>query len=166
MKSRNAFDSICEHGSRGLLSMSLLLMRVLLGLMFLFAGLSKLTSDWSAAGYLSAATGPFAEWFQALAGSPLVDALNAWGLFAIGVALLLGLLVRSASYAAIVMMLLYFFAHYDQNTAHGFIEEHIIYAVAFLVLIGSGIGNVFGLDAFVERTRIFQSNRWLKWFFG
>ncbi len=166
MKSRKAFDSICESGSRGLLAVSLLIMRFTLGLMFFLAGFSKLTTEWTAAGYLSGATGPFAGWFQVLAGSPIVDALNAWGLLLIGVSLLLGLCLRSASYAAIVMMAMYYFAHFEQNTVNGLIEEHVVIGLAFLILIGSGIGNVIGLDTFIERTRAYQSKRWLKWFFG
>jgi thiosulfate dehydrogenase (quinone) large subunit len=166
MKSRKAFDAICESGSRGLLAMSLLLMRFIFGLLFFLGGLSKLTADWTAAGYLAGATGPFAEIFQAMAGSSIVDSLNSWGMFAIGIALLLGLFLRSASYAAIVMMILYYFAHFDQNTANGLIDQHIVYSFALLVLIGSGIGNVFGVDAFIERTRFVQSNRWVKWLLG
>lgn len=150
----------------GLFAGALVLLRLALGFLFVSAGVFKLTSDWSAAGYLSAASGPFASFFQSMAGSALVDGLNAWGLTLIGAALLLGVLLRSASYAGIVLMGLYYFAHFTENTAHGFVDEHIIYAMTLLVLVGSGAGHVLGLDAIIEQARIFKTRRWLCWLFG
>lgn len=166
MKSRQAFDAMRESCRPSLFASALVLLRLSLGFLFISAGLSKLTSDWSAAGYLSAASGPLASFFQSMAGSALVDGLNAWGLTLIGVALILGVLLRSASYAGIVLMGLYYFAHFVENTAHGFVDEHIIYAMALLVLIGSGAGHVLGLDAIIEQARMFKTRRWLCWLFG
>ncbi len=166
MKHRQAFDAIREACRPGLFSVSLVLLRVALGVVFFFAGFSKLMSYWSAASFLSAASGPFAGFFQAMAGSALVDGLNAWGLTLIGVALILGVLLRSASAAGIILMLLYYFAHFEQNTAHGFVDQHIIYAIILLMLIGSGVGHALGLDAVIERARVFKTHRWLCWLFG
>src|SRR3989338_5630660 len=166
MKSRQAFDAINESCHTGLFSGGLVLLRLTLGFLFFFAGFSKLTSDWTAAGFLASASGPFAAFFQSLAGSALVDGLNAWGLALIGMGLIFGVAVRSASYAGIVLMLLYYFAHFAENTAHGLIDEHMVYSVALLVIIGSGVGHAFGLDALIEQARVFKKRPWLSWMFG
>lgn len=123
------------------------ILRVALGVVFFGAGLSKM-SDWSAESYLQGATGPFADWFVSLAGNPIVDQLNIWGLTLIGIALILGLLVRPASFFGVVMMLLYYLSDLEGNTAHGLLDEHIVYALIFTLFLAGGIGHVFGLDGF------------------
>ena len=123
-------------------SIGLTVLRVALGVVFLVAGVSKL-GDWSAAGYLQGSTGPLADWFVSLAGNPLVDFLNVWGLILIGSALLLGLLVRPASFFAAIMMFLYYFSQFEQNTEHGLIDDHIIYLLIFVLFLSGGVGHVF-----------------------
>jgi len=120
------------------------------GGMKVYAGLTKL-GDWSAAGYLSGSTGPFAAFFQSLAGSVVVDMLNVWGQILIGLGLILGLLVRPASTFAAIMMILYYFAQFEQNTSHGYIDDHIVYALIFVVFMAGGVGHMFGLDGLVSR---------------
>ncbi len=135
-----------------------------MGVVFLSAGIAKL-NDWSAAGYLEGATGPLAEWFQALAGNSLVDQLNIWGLILIGIALLLGLLVRPASIFGVILMLLYYFAQFEQNTEYGFIDDHIIYALVFVVFLAGGAGHIFGLNELALRS-MRKKNRFVRFLFG
>ena len=64
-------------------------LRVVVGWHFLYEGIAKLTSpSWSAAGYLKAARGPFAELFKWIAAQPnLLDNANLitmWGLTIVG----------------------------------------------------------------------------------
>jgi len=139
-------------------------LRVGLGLVFLNAGLSKMT-DWSAAGYLQGSTGPLADWFISLAGNPFVDQLNVWGLTLIGVALILGILVRPASLFGILVMALYYLSDFEGNTSHGLIDEHIIYALIFLLFLSGGIGHVFGLDGLIF-ARIRKKGIWVKALLG
>ncbi|MCR4313819.1 MAG: hypothetical protein NUV84_01055 [Candidatus Uhrbacteria bacterium] len=123
------------------------------------------TEGWTAAGFLQNATGPFASWFQSLAGSGIVDFLNMWGLTLIGVALILGLLVRTASFFGIVLMGLYYFADFVGNTAHGYIDEHVLIIAVLVFFFVGGFGHVLGLDALVER-RFDHSAKWACLFFG
>ena len=95
-------------------------------------------------------TGPFAEWFQSMAGNGVISNLNVWGLTLIGVALILGFLVRPASFFGAVMMILYYIAHFEQNTAHGIIDYHLIYVVIFLLFMAGGSGSFFGLDRYAK----------------
>lgn len=166
MRKSTAFDAFAQGSYQELAPFAALLLRLVLGLLFFFAGWSKLTTEgWTAAGFLQNATGPFASWFQSLAGSGVVDALNMWGLTLIGAALVLGLLVRTASFFGIVMMLLYYFADFTGNTAHGIIDEHIVYIAALVFFLVGGFGHVWGLDALVERRLDHRSN-WARVFFG
>ena len=144
---------------------ALLVLRLALGWQFLASGFGKLTSDWTAEMYLSASAGPFAEWFQSLAGNGLVDGLNAWGQLLIGLALLTGLLVRPASIAGFLMMVLYYLAGFVDNTAHGLIEDHIIYALVFALFASGGAGHIFGLNSIVL-SNIRRPSAVLRFLFG
>ena len=149
MRAHTAFERFSEANQHCLFVISLVILRVCIGVEFLYAGVTKMT-NWSAAGFLEHATGPFASMFQAMAGSHVVDLLNIWGLTLIGVALILGLLVRPAAIFGIILMKLYYWAGFDANTAHGLIDEHIILICAFLMLASGGAGHVFGLNGFVQ----------------
>ncbi len=147
MRAQDGFDRIAETAHPGWFSGAFVALRVAVGLQFLLSGFGKVMSDWSAASYLAAADGPFAEWFQSLSGVAFVDGLNAWGQLLIGVAFVVGLGVRPAAIGGAVMMVLYYLAHFTENIAHGFIEEHVILAIIFVVFAAGGAGNVLGLNA-------------------
>lgn len=167
MRKSTAFDAFAQGLSPAAFGWGVGLLRVAMGLLFFWAGWSKVIKDggWSAAGYLQGASGPLAEWFQSLAGSPVVDVLNMWGLTLIGLALILGLLVRTASFFGILLMTLYYLAHFVDNTSHGLIDEHVVYSlVLFLFLVG-GFGHVWGLDGLLER-RLDARSKWVRVFFG
>ncbi|OHA81366.1 MAG: hypothetical protein A2675_02900 [Candidatus Yonathbacteria bacterium RIFCSPHIGHO2_01_FULL_51_10] len=131
---------------------SLVSLRITLGWMFFYAGITKvLDPAWSAAGYLSAAktmTG-FYQWVASPALLPFTNFLNEWGLTLIGVALILGIGVRLSSFLGVLMMALYYFPTLDfpYPDAHSFIvDQHIIYAAGLLVLAGFRAGRVCGLE--------------------
>jgi len=140
-------------------------MRLALGGLFLMTGWTKITSGWSAASYLAVSTGPFAEWFKAMAGIGAIDVMNEWGLFLLGVALILGFLVRPAAMLGVLLMVLYYFAHFIENTAHGFIDEHIIYSTALALFAAGGAGHAFGLNSIVLGN-IRKPNAIVKFLFG
>lgn len=166
MRKTTSFDLFIKASNQPAISWCFFLLRLLIGILFFSAGWSKLQNEaWTAAGYLEQATGPFASWFQSLAGNGFVDALNAWGLTLIGIALIVGVFVRAASMFGFILMLLYFLAQYNQNTAHGFIDEHIVYACVFLLFMFGGFGHIWGIDALLER-RIDPRSKWIKFFLG
>lgn len=138
--------------------------RILLGLQFFYAGFEKI-GDWSAAGYLKGSTGPFAEFFQSLAGNPIIDALNVWGLMLIGIALILGLLVRPAAFFGALLMGLYYFAQFEGNTSHGYIDSHIMYIALFVLFMAGGAGHSLGLNGIVSR-KLIKKNKLSRILFG
>lgn len=118
----------------------LFLLRIGAGWFLFYAGITKvLDPSWTAAGYLSTAK-TFPEFYSFLASPGVIDIvnpLNAWGLTLLGAALILGVLVRYAAPLAAILMLLYWFVVLDfpyPNSHAYIIDEHIIYALAFLVL--------------------------------
>lgn len=97
-------------------SISLLLLRIVIGWHLLYEGLSKLfTPGWSAAGFLKGSYGFLSGLFHALAANPaamdVVNFLNVWGLILIGTGLFLGILVRYSAISGIVLLGLYYFAY-------------------------------------------------------
>jgi thiosulfate dehydrogenase (quinone) large subunit len=119
---------------------AIVLLRLALGWLFLYAGLTKVVDpSWTAKGFLEHA-GTFSGFYSWLASSnilPFVDFLNQWGLTIIGAVLILGILVRLSSYLGALMMLLYYFPGltFPYAGEHFLIvDEHIVYIMAFLVL--------------------------------
>jgi uncharacterized membrane protein YphA (DoxX/SURF4 family)/phosphoheptose isomerase len=92
------------------------LFRVAIGWHFLYEGISKLlVGNWSAAGYLANATGPFAGFYHWMAASEglmkIVDSMNMAGLVLIGLGLFLGVFIRISSVSGVVLLMLYYFAY-------------------------------------------------------
>ena len=87
----------------------LALLRIVVGWHFLYEGLAKLLDPgWTSAGFLKASNGLLGGLFQWLGSSEaavkLIDQLNIWGLIGIGLALMLGVVIRPAALAGIVML--------------------------------------------------------------
>ncbi|TAL49481.1 DoxX family membrane protein [Patescibacteria group bacterium] len=127
-------------------------LRLAMGWLFVYAGLSKITdASWTAAGYLKNAQsfkGPFA-WFASPGNIGWVNFINEWGLLIIGIALLIGFYVRWASIAGIVLMTLYYFPilKFPYAGDHSYlVDEHIIYALLFWLFIAANAGRYRGLD--------------------
>ena len=125
-------------------------------------------NDWTAAGYLTNAVpqgNPFREVFVAMAGNPLVDILNMWGLTLTGPVLVLGVLVRWSALWGAVVMLFYWAAALRGGLlqslplAHGWvIDDHVVYAALLFGLGAIGAGRILGLDAPIEETGLVQRN--------
>ena len=114
-------------------------LRLLLGWFMFFAGIEKvLDPAWTAQGFLlNAKTFPaLYAWLGASANSWWIDPLNAWAITLIGVALVLGIGIRAASWGGVLLMILYYFPQYVfPAVPHGFIvDSHIIYAAAFILV--------------------------------
>lgn len=119
---------------------SVIFLQLSLGLMFFYAGISKVTNpNWSAEGYLLNAK-TFSGFYQALAAPnllPIVNFLNEWGLVFIGVSLLLGAAVKFGTSAGVILMFLYYFPvlNFPYVSEHSLlVDEHIIYAAALGVI--------------------------------
>lgn len=127
-------------------------MRISIGWLMFYAGITKLLNPaWSAAGYLKGAK-TFTGFYQFLTGTdilPLVNFLNEWGLVLIGTSLMLGVFVRLSSVLGAILMVLYYFPilQFPYPSPYSFIvDEHIIYAAALFLLASLRAGHVFGLE--------------------
>lgn len=92
---------------------AIVVLRVLIGWHFLYEGIAKLLNPyWTSAGFLMDSQGVFSGLFKALASNTtilkVVDFLNIWGLIAIGVGLILGVLTRAATISGMVLLALYY----------------------------------------------------------
>lgn len=136
---------------------SLVVLRLLMGILMLWSGMQKLLEGFSAAGYLlNATSGPFADLFQALAGSPVVDFLVVFGELGIGIALIFGVATRLGAVSGAIMMLFFYLSSLPPE--HGPINEHIIYITVFLVLGLFGVGRYLGIDRILEKYSFVQKN--------
>ncbi|MDO8482567.1 MAG: DoxX family protein [bacterium] len=133
------------------------LLRITLGWMFFWAGITKvLDPTWSAAGYLKGAKSfvGFYEWLASPAMLPMTNFVNEWGLTLLGVSLILGIGVRLSSVFGAVLMLLYYIPILDfpyPNTHSFIVDEHIIYISALLLLGSLRAGRVWGLESWCSR---------------
>jgi len=134
---------------------ALFLLRVSLGWLYFYAGISKVMNpEWSAAGFLKGAK-TFAPFYQAMLHPsvlPFVDFLNEWGLTLLGVSLLIGCLVRVSTYAGAALMALYYLPILDfpYPNSHAFlVDEHIIYIAALVVLVAFDAGRIWGVDGWL-----------------
>ena len=130
----------------------LFLLRVTVGWMFFYAGITKvLDPQWSAEGYLKGAKA-FSWFFQILLDPsvlPIINFMNKWGLTLLGISLILGLFVRFSSLLGVLLMALYYMAlGFPYPNPHSYIvDEHIIYISILFFFAAVKAGRVFGLDA-------------------
>lgn len=125
------------------------LTRIALGFIFLWAfldktfGLGRATPSAKAwinggsptTGFLTSVKGPFAGFFNGMAGQAWADYLFMIGLAGIGLALMLGVAMRLAALSGVVLLVFMWMASLPISS-NPFIDEHLIYA---LVLIGLAI---------------------------
>lgn len=140
----------------------MLLLRLGLGFLFFWAGWTKIIDPkWSAAGYLAGAQTFRAlfTWFASPGILPAVDFLNEWGLTLIGVALILGISVRFASFFGVILMAFYYLPIFPP--ARGLVDEHIIYSLVFLMFMAGGAGEWYSLGKWFQ-TRLHPA--WHKYF--
>ncbi|MBP9772055.1 MAG: DoxX family protein [Candidatus Pacebacteria bacterium] len=136
---------------------SLFLLRISLGWLFFYAGITKvLNASWTSSGYLAGAK-TFPELFQFFAQPnvlPFVDFLNEWGLTLIGLSLIIGVFTRLSSVLGIILMALYYLPilQFPYPNEHAYIvDEHVVYAIGLLVIYAFDAGRVWGLGRFLAR---------------
>lgn len=131
---------------------SLFLLRVGMGWLMFYAGITKiLNPEWSAIGYLRAAqTFPgFYQWLSSPGILPTINFINEWGLTLLGVSLILGIAVRFSSVLGAMLMILYWFPVLQfPYVEHGFLvdSEHVITALVLVYFAAIRAGRVWGLE--------------------
>jgi thiosulfate dehydrogenase [quinone] large subunit len=150
-------------------SLLLVVLRTLIGWHFLYEGYTKLlqpawgrlgapVAAWSSAAYLKAATGPFAEFFHWLGGTPWIGALDffvALSLVAVGVSLMLGFFTQVGCLGAFALLSMFYLSAIPmglpESRAEGtylIVNKNLIEAVAVLVLLSFRTGRIAGLDSY------------------
>lgn len=153
-------------------------LRVLVGLVFFWAFIDKFfgLGRWLAlgtpvekslisgasvtAGYLGSSHGPLAALFKPMAGLGIVEFLFMFGLFAVGLALILGAPIKLGSWGGIVMMALMWLSHFPP-THHPFVDDHLVYAVVLYGFTLVGAGDVWGIGAWWRSTSLVKKYPWL-----
>jgi thiosulfate dehydrogenase [quinone] large subunit len=144
---------------------ALVIVRVLIGWHFLYEGLVKVINpNWSAASFLNAAQGPFANLFKSMASnSSVLDVINfcnQWGLVLIGLSLILGLLSRWACIGGMALLSMYYLSNPPligldiAGMAEGsylLVNKNLIELFTLLILFFFPTGHRIGLDRFLRR---------------
>ena len=134
-------------------------LRLTMGLVFLGAGLGKVTGEpFDAAGYLLATEGPAAGIYAAMAANPaLMDVVNVVvpaTQILIGLALVAGIFVRLAALGGAMQMAMFYLGNWDVAGPLGFVNSDLVYLVVFLAIAAFGAGRILGLDRYIEQWRV------------
>jgi thiosulfate dehydrogenase [quinone] large subunit len=131
--------------------------RIALGWVFLWAfldktfGLGYATPSENAwidggsptSGFLGGVEGPFADFFQGLAGNAFVDWLFMLALLGIGLAFILGIGLRIAAGSAVALLVLMWMAVLP-IVNNPFLDDHLVYALVAVGLAASAAGDTWG----------------------
>ena len=124
---------------------SVIAMRVIMGLRFVFPGWGLIMAgQGTAKQYTQHIEGPFANFFRKLAEYKTIEYLNKWGMFITGLMLVFGFLTRLFAYGAIFLMAVYWLTRWPFK--EGIVTEHIVNIAALLFLIFTHAGIIFGFD--------------------
>lgn len=99
-----------------------------------------------------ASKGPFAEFYQGLAGNAVVDWMFMLGLLFVGVTLMLGIGVRLGGYIGALMLVLMYTAGFILPEHNPFLDDHLIYAIIMIGLAAARAGHYFGLGKWWSST--------------
>ena len=166
---------------------TLAVLRFLLGFVFLWAFLDKAfglgystapAKAWIAGGSPTSGflghveAGPFRGLFASLAGSTTVDVLFMLGMLAVGVALFLGIGLRVAAAAGSLILVLMWVAEWPMAamtfdgkataSTNPFVDYHLVFAAALIVLAILAAGRTWGLGRKWESTNLVSRLSWLK----
>jgi uncharacterized membrane protein YphA (DoxX/SURF4 family) len=138
----------------------LALLRIVIGWHFLYEGLIKIFDPaWTAKPFLEGSRWIFGDLFRWMAsgdaGMWIINNANAFGLTIIGLALILGIFTRIASWAGVTMLLMYYLAYPPfGGLSYGALSEgnylivnkNLVELFALIVLALTQSGQFFGLD--------------------
>lgn len=149
--------------------------RVMLGFIFLWAFFDKLlglgfatpvAKAWvnggsPTTGFLKGVEGPFANFFNTMAGQPFADWLFMLGLLGIGIGLLCGIAVRLNVIFGSLLLFLMWMASLPLET-NPIIDDHLVYIVV-LIVIGYGMENQkLSCGKWWQALPAIKSNYWLR----
>lgn len=107
-----------------------------------------------------ATTGPLSEFYQSLAGNPVVDFLFMTGLLGIGVALTLGIGMRIATVSSVALLLMMWSAALLPEN-NPLLDDHIVYSIAIVGLLLVNNRQKLGLGQWWSKTRLVKKYSFL-----
>ena len=114
------------------------------------------------AGFLGFATaGPFSGAYHQIAGQTWADWLFMLGLLGIGSALMLGVAMRIATAAGVLLLVLMWTAVLPPAN-NLFMDDHLIYAMTLVLITALGAGHILGLGSRWDRLPMVRSRPWLR----
>jgi thiosulfate dehydrogenase (quinone) large subunit len=154
---------------------ALVLLRTVIGWHFLYEGWYKLMlpawgrggspiGEWSAAGYLHAASGPLAAWVRPLADSGAaawIDLFVPLGLLLVGLSLMLGLFTQAGCWGALAFLTLFYVTAIPtqgipqpgQEGTYLLVNKTLVEWAAVLVVLAFRTGQIAGLDVLLRARR-------------
>jgi thiosulfate dehydrogenase [quinone] large subunit len=112
-------------------------------------------------GFLGFATaGPFAGTYHQIAGQAWADWLFMLGLLGIGAALMLGVAMRAATAAGVLLLVLMWTAVLPPAN-NLFMDDHLIYALTLILVTALGAGHTLGLGHRWDQLPLVHSRPWL-----
>ena len=144
-------------------------LRILVGYWFLHAGLTKVLFGFSAQGYMRFAsqgtiTEPVMQAFSSGILLTITEYAIGWGELLIGLGLIVGALVRLASFFGAFLMAFFYFTNH--GWAHGMANGDFWGMLMFPTLIVLGAGRMWGLDGWLESTDFVRNNGWVRYLLG
>ena len=113
-------------------------------------------------GFLAfAATGPFKDFYNGVAGQAWADWLFMIGLLCIGTALVLGIAMRAAAAAGVLMLVLMWTVVLPPAN-NPFMDDHLIYAMVLVLITALGAGHTWGLGRTWESLALVRRTPWLR----
>ena len=162
-KTTTAFETTTERLRSNVAGVAVGL-RLVMGVVFLTAGLGKLLGEFSAAGYLTNVdpASPLSGLYTGMAANPMlmefVNIAVPWGQVLIGVGLLVGGLVRLAAFFGALQMTAFYFGNWEFAGASeallGFATSDLVYVAVFIAIGALAAGRYWGADAAIERYEI------------
>jgi len=145
------------------------LVRVLVGYWMLHAGLTKLLFGFSAQGYLEfasqgAITEPIMQAFSSGMLLTFTEYAVGWGEFLIGLGLIVGALVRLASFFGAFLMMFFYFTNHGWG--HGMANGELWGLLMFFTIALMGAGRLWGVDEYLENTEFVKRNSWTRYLLG
>ena len=153
---------------------ALAILRIMFGFYFLWAFLDKtfglgyatpaakawIVGGSPTKGFLSGVEGPFAGFYNAIAGNAFVNILFMVGLLGIGLALTLGIGMRIAAVTGALLYVLMWTAALPMTT-NPILDDHLTGAMTLIVLALTAAGTTWGLGTWWAKQPVVQSHRWL-----
>ena len=148
----------------------MVLLRLAMAWVFLWAGFDKWVNGFDASGFLvNATSGPLKDLWVSLGESEtyvsIINPVVVWTQLLMGVALLLGAFTRLALFGAASMMFLFYLAQFPPEH-NPFLDYFIVYILVFALLGALGAGRTAGLGKWLEGLGAVQKRRWLTYLLG